>query len=207
MTYPTLEARWFLQGQIPEPIAQDFHQGTIVPTLEQREDWYLQLPHNNDLGIKLRENKVEIKKRAANRGTHQLSDQVSGQIEEWVKWSFTSDVENQFFFEQTFNQEWLPVKKSRQQKTFRILNQKPTEVIDPACPIEQGCNLELATLEIQKQTWFSLGFEAFGERDRLQETFDQVVRHVLKNSQFLTLQAEHSYSYPGWISAVLQKQI
>lgn len=207
MSYPTLEVRWFLRGQIPETIAQDFHQGTIVPPLEKREDWYLQLPHNEELGIKLRENKVEIKKRVDDRGTRQLSEHVAGQLEEWVKWGFGSDIENQLFLEHAFQQEWIAIKKSRQQKTYQILNQKITEVIDPACPIERGCNLELATLEMQNQTWFSLGFEAFGERDRLQETFDQVVHYVLKNSQFSTLQAENSYSYPGWISAVFRKQI
>jgi hypothetical protein len=209
MSYPTLEVRWFLQGRIPEAIdqfKQYFHQGTIVSPVEEREDWYLQLPQNDDLGIKLREGKVEIKKRVADRGMYQFAEQVAGRVEEWMKWSFASEVENQIFLEQNFKQEWIAVKKSRQQKTYHILDQKITEVIDPTCPTEQGCNLEIATLEMQKQTWFSLGFETFGERDRLQETFEQIVHHVLENSQFPPLQAEHSFSYPGWLSALVRKQ-
>jgi hypothetical protein len=205
MSYPTVEVRWFWQGQSPAEIEQYFAQG-LVPTVEEREDWYLQLPGQDTLGIKLREGKVEIKKRVGDRGIYQFSEQVSGQVEEWIKWSFSSDVEPTLFLQSEFQQEWTEIKKKRQQKTYQILNQKIIEVIESDA-LAQGCNLELATLQIQNQTWYSLGFEAFGKYDRLQETFDQVVHHILKNSQFSTLQVRNSYSYPGWMSELLRKQI
>jgi hypothetical protein len=205
MSYPTIEVRWFWQGQSPAEIEQYFAQGA-VPTVEEREDWYLQLPGQDTLGIKLREGKVEIKKRVGDRGICQLSDQVLGRVEEWMKWSFSSDVEPTLFLESEFRQEWVVIQKARRQKTYQILNQKIVEVIESDA-LAQGCNVEIATLQIQDQTWLSFGFEAFGRYEQLQETFNQVARHILKKSRFPPLPAEHSFSYPCWLSAVLQHQI
>jgi hypothetical protein len=205
MVYPTLEVRWFVRETIPEAIEQYFRQGAIVPTVEEREDWYLWLPYQDNLGIKLRDGKVEIKKRVGDRGMVQLSEQVAGRVESWMKWGFASEVEVQAFLERDAGEEWIAVKKSRRQKTYQILADKVTEVIDPT-GIESGCNWEIATLEMQNQLWFSLGFEAFGERDRLSEVFDPVVQYVLGTLQFPSLRKEQSFSYPGWLSAVLNHQ-
>ncbi|WP_416672476.1 hypothetical protein [Egbenema bharatensis] len=209
MVYPTLEVRWFLREPIPEGLEQYFQQGpqpgAIVPTVEARQDWYLRLTQQDDLGIKLREGKVEIKKRVGDRGFCQLSDQVAGRVEDWVKWSFSSEVEVQAFLEEAM-EEWMAVQKTRRQKTYQMLSGKVTEVIDPA-GIASGCTLEVATLEIQNQTWFSLGFEAFGECDRRTEVFDRVVQYALARLNFLSLPIEQSFSYPRWLSAILTSQI
>ena len=206
--YPTLEVRWFVSGQIPEPIHQWFHNGTIAPTpVAEREDWYLCLPGTVNLGIKQREGKLEIKKRTSDCGVCSLSDRVSGQVEQWVKWSFGLDAEQSDIGKAAFQGEWIAVQKSRQQKRYEVTPSGTVQAIDSSdSSISTGCNLELAQLLVFDQPWFSVGFEAFGEMDALEKTLDRVLHKVLADPEFPTVEAEQSMSYPRWLTMLLSSR-
>jgi hypothetical protein len=204
--YPTMEVRWFYQGDLPEAIRSWFHSGAIAPSAPQsREDWYLSLPQTDDLGIKLRQGKIEVKKCMGDRGMRSLAHQAEGWVEQWVKWSFDIDADQDFPNILLPVNAWVVVQKTRQQMQYRVTAAGEVEAIDLDWAIEQGCTLELAELSIWHQPWWSLSFEAFGAIDMLEQTLERVTRQVLSTFCESELQAMYSCGYPAWLSERLSQ--
>ncbi|MFN2285080.1 MAG: hypothetical protein ACK2UQ_11710, partial [Anaerolineae bacterium] len=71
--FPTVETRWFYPGIIPSDVLAWYHYGERAPEAQPtRIDYYLRLSDHGDLGIKLREGRIEIKQRAKQYGAQQL---------------------------------------------------------------------------------------------------------------------------------------
>lgn len=136
---PTLEARWFLPGAIPETAAAWFDSLGPDVTPESRTDRYLVPTESNDLGLKVREGRVEAKQRTRTlRATL-----ANGRVEAWRKWSLgTADAHPE--------PGWLGVAKTRRQRHVRIAGRA-------------RCSLELAALAVGSETWWSVCLEASGE--------------------------------------------
>ena len=81
----TLEPRWFFDGDVPEDVRQWFDGALPGPSVEpaRRSDFYLIVPGRDDLGLKLREQKLELTWR--NRSRPFVSDRVNarGTSELW----------------------------------------------------------------------------------------------------------------------------
>jgi hypothetical protein len=70
-----------------------------------------------------------------------------------------------------------------------------------ASRIDRGCQLELVTLRVddRNERWASLGFEAFGELDTLEDSLHRTIAY-LSDAPVVTLGAE--LSYPEWLDTL-----
>ncbi len=196
---PSMELRWFLVGAVPAAVQQWFSQGAIVPKAEGcREDQYLSLPAYDEVGIKQRQGKMEVKRRLADRGVQTLGQGISGRIEQWVKWSFV--LQDQALPDLTKpTGSWVTVEKTRQLRKYEVTQNGAVNAVDAYVPVAQGCNLELTSLVLYDKVWWSLGFEAFGDLATVEASLALTIKHVLADNQFPLLQAEDSFAYPHWL--------
>ena len=107
MPSSTLEIRWFFSGSLEQsgsgvevwftsrpryggsdraaPIAWD----PAPPAW--RQDRYLLVPGSDDMGIKWREGRLEIKGRTSTSGPRVFAPGIAGECEHWLKWSYAGE--------------------------------------------------------------------------------------------------------------------
>lgn len=222
MPLSTLEMRWFLPGPLeeggsgiegwfrtrpryagrgqPAPIAWD----PAPPAW--RQDRYLLVPGNGDMGIKWRERRLEIKGRTSASRLQMLAPGIAGVRARWLKWSYASEaIERRFsrLFENGIAPGVVTVEKRRLQRYFEL---------DPAGAVhevrlndrrERGVNVELAEIRVAGSPChlhWSLAFEAFPS-DQVSEVFAPIVADFLAGCPALPLSADRSMSYPCWLLA------
>jgi hypothetical protein len=66
--------------------------------------------------------------------------------------------------------------------------------------ILRGCTLELTSIQIRGDQWWSLGLEAFGENAALQETLMTVAKQVMAMGEPPDFKLEDSFGYPRWLN-------
>ncbi|HOU12889.1 MAG TPA: hypothetical protein PKZ84_07205 [Anaerolineae bacterium] len=200
--FPTLETRWFYPGPIPQDVLAWYHYGERAPEAQPtRIDYYLRLTDHDDLGIKLREGRIEIKQRAQQYGVEDLHARVHGLVEGWRKWSFgISDIGNGLG-----DAAWIAVRKARRLRRYLVTDTREISAIAGAAIAPQGCNIELAEIIFHSEPWWSLAFETFGPEVTLHATFTRVVRHALRGDAVPPLDAEHSYGYAHWMKTTLER--
>lgn len=179
----TAELRWFFRGRLPQKVGHWF-QAESTPTFEgSREDLYFNLMEGDALGVKAREGKLEIKHRTEDLGLKTLSENISGHLEKWAKWSFEIAEEEINFLKTSISKDsWISVKKSRWLKRY------------------EACNVELTEIEVDLQNWWTLGFEAFGKESNIVHDLQIAVEQSLINNPFpIALKAADSFSYPKWL--------
>lgn len=199
--FPTLETRWFYPGPIPPDVLAWYHYGERAPEAQPtRIDYYLRLASNDDLGIKLREGRIEIKQRAEQYGVEQLHARVHGLVEGWRKWSFgVSDLGSGLGDLTGPRPAWIAIRKARRLRRYGVTDAGEIIAIAGAEIAPQGCNIELAEITLHGKTWWSLAFETFGPEATLHATFTRVVQHVLRGNTVPHLDADHSYGYAHWM--------
>ncbi len=205
--FPTLEVRWFYPGPIPQDVLAWYHYGERAPEGQPpRIDYYLRLPHQDDLNIKLREGRIEIKQRAKQYGVEQLHARVSGLVESWHKWSFgVNDLGSGLGDLAGPQPGWLAVRKARRLRRYLVTDGEEVSAIAGSAPVAQGCNLELAEIKLSEEIWWSLAFETFGPEAALHSIFTCVARHTLRGANVPALDAEHSYGYAHWLKSALER--
>jgi hypothetical protein len=219
----TLEVRWFFPGPLDESgpgmevwfRTRPRYGGSGQPAPMRwdpappawREDRYLLVPGNGDMGIKWREGRLEIKGRTSASGPQGLAPRMAGVCERWLKWSYAGETIEQRFAD-LFGAGTAPglvtVEKRRLQ---RHLNFDPAGAVNEV-PLndrrERGFNIELAAIRIPgppSYRHWSLAFEAFPS-DQAAELFAPVVASFLADCPALPLSADRSMSYPGWLLAL-----
>lgn len=157
---PSVEARWFISGPLPEKLRTWFEQGMLVAAERKiRTDRYLSLPGVASIGVKLREGKFEVKRRDADFGLTPIGSRAIGRLGLWRKWSFTIADKGG---EEGPDTHWLSIEKTRLLRKYILENGAVTSV-DPAKIFSEfGCTVELTTLKVRDVDWWSFGFEAFG---------------------------------------------
>lgn len=184
----TAELRWFARGTLPEDIAHWFQQdclGEQQPSAEEREDVYLYLPSCNYLGIKLRQERLEIKWRKAELGMLRFRDRVEGKAEKWVKWTCEDPTDEMFKPAAVVEKgPWVSVKKVRSQHQY------------------ENCAVELTKLNVRGNDWWSLAFEAVGDDINLMDNLQTVASSVFKSYRNPKLEFEDSYAYPSWLQCI-----
>jgi len=213
---PSMELRWFVQGVLRDDLNRWFETSTLVahaagefkPSIDERHDTYLRLPHRTDLGIKLRKDeRIEIKERLRDNGIQALSPEVEGRIEQWVKWSFLLNPEEANLPDTSpLEDGWIDVQKTRRSRKLAVHSANLVVEIEPkskAKGVPEGCNLELTTLSARNQIWHTLGFEAFGSMRTVERNLALVVSEVLLHSRFPPMKARDSFGYPEWLRRIL----
>jgi hypothetical protein len=222
MPLSTLEMRWFFPGPLeesgsgmevwfrtrprygssrpPAPIGWD----PAPPAW--RQDRYLLVPGNDDMGIKWREGRLEIKGRTSALGPQVLASGIEGMGERWLKWSYEGDAIEQRFrdlFGNDLAQEVVTVEKRRLQRHLSLDPGGAVDEVRPHDPRQQGVNIELAEIRAPgppSHLHWSLAFEA-SPSDQVCASFPQIVAGFLAGCPALPLSVDRSMSYPGWLLA------
>ena len=203
--FPSMEVRWFYQGTVPAEVAEWFQSGTgRAEAQAPRVDYYLDLQEMDGLGIKLREGKVEVKRRQRQYGIRCFCEQAAGLVEHWRKWSFELSMgEGALSDSLRPASSWMAVRKERQLRKYRVEEDDHLVPVPAEAYPERGCSVELSSLCVEGQDWWSLCFEAFGDESSLRQTLLLVVEEVLACEGVpFPLDANASYGYPRWLVAL-----
>ena len=206
--FPTAEVRWFSRGPTPPPVEAWFHQGAGGVDQEPgRVDRYLHLAHVEDLGIKLRQGRLEIKQRVGQQNLVRFHRRVAGLVEEWHKWSFAlSEPESALAQAAAVAGAWIPVQKERQLRRYRVTDDGRVIALTASASPHRGCELELSRVEVAGEAWWTLALEAFGEPSTLRADLLAVARHVFASDQSPALPARDSRGYAAWLSRLMQEE-
>lgn len=203
--FSTAEVRWFFDGRVPSRVYDWFVAATRATDLpETRIDRYLLLPGTNSIGLKLRQQRFEIKLRSHQYGSVKFNENVIGRVERWRKWSFGIG-QNGDAVQEILNKDlgWLDVHKNRHLQRYVV--ERKTKV-RPALLGEEilsGCEVELTGLEAGGRRWWTFAFESFGEEFILLHNLVHSSEGILTNGPNILLKEDYSYGYPQWIQAVL----
>lgn len=185
----SIELRWFCRGTLPAEVQDWFNSealGEAPEAPEEREDFYLLLPECETLGIKLRQERLEIKWRKAELGVLRFGDNVEGKAEKWVKWIcedktleslVTVDVESKA--------NWVGVVKVRSLRKY------------------PNCSFEITRLTIKGDAWWSFALEAYGEEANLMDNLQSAANLVFQTYAGSNFQVQDSFAYPKWLALAI----
>lgn len=198
--YPTAEVRWFAEAALPDEVERWFHAAAGERPWEQRTDRYVRPASPDGLGVKARSGYLEVKRLAEVVGEEVMHDGVTGRVECWRKWSFPLGAGALL---RDSAGDWVAVAKRRQKGTFAIRNGS-IEIVPREEQAGQGCSLEVAEVEADGRTWWSVGFEAFGTSDQaaLVTYLRRAAAHVFAVADPPALPAAQAMSYPAWLWAL-----
>ncbi len=199
-TVTTAEIRWFLRGY-PESGLSEWLQGLngIFEEQEPRDDLYLLFPGQEGLGIKLREGRLEFKKRLGVSRDHLLGP-ATGQVETWIKWSFQAATGIHSEGAQLEGSgHWITVSKKRYLQKYGI-DPEGSLVLPPSGGYpEMGIVAELSGLQINGADWWTIGLECFGRAGEVQALLLANGDRILKDIPVTALHPANCMGYPEWI--------
>jgi hypothetical protein len=223
LAWSTLEVRWFCQGPLAEtgPGVEAWFRarpllggGKPLPIKwapaapAWRQDRYLLLPDHDDLGIKWREGRLEIKGREVVLGQLVFAGGIEGRVERWLKWSYAgSPIERRFLglFQGDAAAGVAVVAKRRLQRCLRIDRTSGPVEVGRDQPRPRGIDIEVVQIRMaaaQSASYWSIAFEAFPGDHQMAESFERTVAEFLKDCPALPLGADRSMSYPRWLLEV-----
>jgi hypothetical protein len=194
----TAEVRWFARGSIPQRVLNWFQDATeSSKPPENRVDDYLLMPEVTSLGIKVRQGRIEIKLRKRKYGEIDLGRGVSGQLEQWQKWSLALEPVEQFFKP---GGNWIPVSKRRYLRKYAIVGESEVHPLPLERFAESGCGVELTAVELFGNRWWTLAFESWGDEVSLTRNLIQTSEYLSITEGAPTLLTIDSYGYPRWLA-------
>jgi len=203
--FPTVEVRWFYSGTILPQVLEWFRERQGQPEEPAyRVDYYLHFPDGDSLGIKLREGKLEIKRRHRQYGVVEFHERAAGLVEYWRKWSFElMQASVRFGDGMAPDSSWIGVSKQRWLCRYRITVDGTIVPMGASGYPEQGCHLELTSIKAKGREGWTWGFEAFGEETALRENLVLVATQIFAAlDPPIVLDVGHSYSYPAWLAGL-----
>jgi hypothetical protein len=201
--FHSAEIRWFLPGEADSSVAEWFERSDMATEEEPRIDTYLLLPGCISVGVKIRQGHLEIKALTSAPEAVSYANGISGKRASWVKWS-SGIAGASLLTERKGPEQWVQVEKSRTLRLFAaergIVTEKQPGIMIPG----PGCQLELARLRLlpegdnwdEAESWWSMCFEAFGERPS--DTLNFVASHEPFRALAEVLPGASSMSYPDW---------
>jgi len=217
VAFATLEVRWFFGGPLEEtgPGIEEWfrtrpHLGGngppaplawTPPPPAWRQDRYLLVADCDDMGIKRREGRLEIKGRASALGERSFAPGIEGVCERWIKWSYRGDRVAQRFSRLFQDGAVVAVEKRRLQRLFRFDDAGEAIEVGPEQSRERGLNVELTRIRLpgRGEAHWSLAFEAFPDDEPTAARFAPMVAGFLGDCPALPLMADRSMSYPRWL--------
>lgn len=200
--FPTVETRWFYRGATPAAVLDWYHSGERAPEAQPtRTDSYLQPSPPGDMGIKLREGRLEIKQRVRQYGVTCFHERACGQIEHWQKASFEAEAGPGVLMSLVKpGASWIAVRKARKLRRYHVIDAATVEAVAVPDYTARGCSIELAEIEVRSDNWWSLAFEAFGPEETLLENLLAVAQHAFAAGDAPVLDAKHSFGYAYWLA-------
>jgi len=194
----TDEIRWFFTDMIPSAVLDWFRDGVPISPAPGRTDIYLPLPASFELGIKLREGRLEIKTQSGPSRQVAYPNGVTGRAALWkkeaVRSDLVSDIESRLAHPSA-----LSVLKQRYLRKFSLQAGRPVEITTASAP-RQGCFLELAQLWLDDIPSWTIALEAIGAPAPLAGNLAETAAHIFGQSPCpAPLKAETCASYPEWL--------
>ena len=187
----TAELRWFFRRPPPGPVVDWFEKAADPP--ETRADCYLVLPGTDALGVKVRggTTRLEFKLRPRPPERLGLPGGISGDLEEWQRWSLPRPTLTRMFPRLGLPRErWIEVNKQRRLTTIPYRG-------------DAGCRVELTGLQARAQEWWTVGFESYGPDADLVPALEAAADEMFGSLDLPgTLGADGSCGYPGWLATL-----
>ncbi len=198
MRYASAECRWFFPGTCSDELLDWFKQSHTEVSFASRTDYYLtRLP--DDINVKLREGRVEVKQLRSRTEGIAFGQGLSGSLEEWVKWSFPLNEEAPVVpLAREHPGAWLAVKKHRRLRKFIPSGTEIMETGPDSYP-EKGCQAELTFLDVGGELYYSLGLEAFGASRDLPGLLRSVAVYFFDPDFPISLRQRDSMGYAAWL--------
>jgi hypothetical protein len=132
----------------------------------------------------------------------ELQPKITGQLENWRKWSV--DLGNVKWSSSSRPAEtWIPVSKSRRLCAYQFLSGRWQPVSYDLAPFDSGCEIELTTLKVSSQIWWTAAFEAFGPADSNRAALLSVSSQIFSALDPPDLSTEDSFGYPRWLDQLI----
>jgi hypothetical protein len=196
----SVEVRWFFQGQMPDKLLPILDDSNIQSKWACRSDYYLLIGNCDNVGIKLRNSRLELKwlKKSSNLDLPQLN--IYGKIEHWIRWEWNdkkpfNDILQ--FIHLNKGNTWIKIDKNRLQQKFNIHDNSLVEVSSESIHFDFA--IEITRLNAFDQPWWSIAFDSYLKENH--EYFFTLLSQRYVNDDLRTLlKTESSYGYPKWIS-------
>lgn len=188
------EVRWFFPGPLARfPELRDWmensapfpKEGNVPPPRSvEREggepDVYVVVPGARDLGIKWREGQLQVKGRLSEHGIQRFAGRFYGSVEVWAKWSYSGDDLKRSlgsWFSRASDDPWetVEVTKRRILRKTRLDARGRFVEVSPEAYADRGMATELTDLEVSRQRFCSLAFEAFPDDSGMATSFTAAV--------------------------------
>lgn len=198
-TTTSAEIRWFIKGKIPTTVF-DWFIGLNNNYVNQpeRTDHYLVLKSDDSLGIKLREGNVEIKQLKQFIGNISPGNNINGNAEKWIKWSFELDQAKNILPKGVLNNDWLAITKNRILVNYGITEENIVSQKEPIS-YKNGCITELTSIIINNVDWWSFALEAYGEENRQKDNLVLISHLILNDKSNIHFTLNDSLGYPSLI--------
>jgi len=187
----TAELRWFFRKRPPQPVTGWFEKRADAPST--RKDCYLRLAGTDALGVKVRggTTRLEFKLRPRPPESLKLPGGVTGQLEEWQRWSFPRPAITRLYPRLGFPKErWVEVTKQRRLTTIHHGD-------------DSGCRVEITGLRAAGQEWWTVGLESFGPEAELVAALQAAADELFGSIDLPgSLGADLSCGYPGWLATL-----
>ena len=205
----TAEARWFIPEALPDTVLEWFKGGQPLDSEGVQVHEYLLFQDCESVGVKLRDGRLEIK---AMRGPSQplsLPAGIRGRTEQWVKWSLASEALRTIDEALHQSGRWLKVRKERFLRRFYSERGRLKEITILQGPFPlTGCTIEVARVDVDAdpQSWYSLGFEAFGPLAVTAGILDDALFSFFNEqgpAPGRGLTENESAGYPAWLAKLV----
>lgn len=176
--FRTAEARWFQEGEIPADVRAWFDALGPAVEAEERTDYYL-APTDDALGVKVREGRIETKRRDGAPGRLQAG-RAEAAIGVWAKWSFSAEGDPEP------TGAWVAVEKTRWQREVETAG--------------ASCSLELGEVTVEGDVWWTVALEASGGDEAARRlALVEAARQWLGRDDAPVLPASAAMGYPAWL--------
>ena len=195
------EIRWFFEGKIPINVTKILEE-TGLDISENRTDHYLLVQGCDNIGIKIRNSRLEIKRRRDVQSYDISKLNISGNIERWERWEWndkTACIEIEQLIYKDDKNPWIKVDKKRWQKKFSVRDNVLIPV--PSQVLYSDLAMEITELKSNGESWWTIGFDLFTEQDR--SFFDRLIETCPVLQLEVDLKKEWSFGYPRWLSRVI----
>lgn len=194
----TAEIRWFRPGEVPASVADWFDRLTGNDQARRaRVDLYVRASCCPDLGIKLRDGRLEMKQRIATGAIAGIG-RSAGVIERWRKVAFdaapglaaTEHPLGGLRFRHVAKDRWIG---------WLEPGERAPRTIPVDASHETACQVELATVRLDGTPWWTVGFEwACGDSDR-SEALARLAGTVMDAAAAPRLEGRFCAGYPAWL--------
>jgi hypothetical protein len=161
--------------------------------------------YNGALGIKLRENQLEIKTRLEGLSQHDHKWNDKGRMEVYSKCEFDIAAKDQFSFEilhKKKHEKWIPLHKRR--SLAKIKTNGSIKIYPGFIKIDDGCSVEITRLKLEDQNGWTFCVEAYSRKKDIYDNFQEAMHFIsntFKKSDEI-LKPELSMGYPSWLRSL-----